>query len=225
VAKRDGKEITQLNALKAIIEKCRITCQFYLKIDFGLLVGIATIATILKLERLEVLTTIYQGRFFVLGVIILICYGLIFDRWLLTQWSEQELTDNEKRTVLKWSRRGITTQLLLHLLLVLSLSTYLIAYTGVYPRGYDEGKAITSIHIAIEKFKNEKGVFPKTLENLISQYPYVSRYVRKLGNDKLRYIVDENRGYVLWFAGFDEQLDTEDDFVHDRKSFTDNFGM
>lgn len=209
----------EFNTLREIIEKHRIACRFYLKIDFGLLVGIGTIATILKLERLELFRTVYGGRFFVLGVITLICYGLIFDRLLLSVWSEHEFTENEKRSVVKWSRRGITTQLLLHLLLVLSLSGYLIVFSGAYPRGYDEGKAIDWIQFGIEEFKNENGVFPETIENLVSRCPYISRYVRQLGNDRLRYVVDEKRGYVLRFAGFDRELDTEDDHVYDHKSF------
>ncbi|MBU4602754.1 hypothetical protein KKA86_06610 [bacterium] len=107
-----------LDNAKEIIRAERETCKFYLKMDFGFLAGAFSIFTILKLERVDIFKTIVGSKLFTTGIIALICYGLIFDYWLLIKWSLRDLTENQQKSVLKWSRVGIKIQLILHILLI-----------------------------------------------------------------------------------------------------------
>src|SRR5574337_416320 len=121
-----------MNEVKEIIEHHREACKFYLKIDFGLLAGVVTIFTILKMERLEILKTLFGVRFFISGIAALICYGLIFDRWALAQWSAPTRSESQQKMVLDWLKRGITVQLELHVLFVLLIAVGALSFSGGY---------------------------------------------------------------------------------------------
>ena len=88
-----------------------------------------------------------------------------------------------------------------------------------YSQGCSSGNAMASIMHSIENYNNEKKVFPKTLDDLISQYPDVLNDVNQLGRTKLLYTLDKTRGYVLQFAGSDGKLGTEDDVIEEHNYF------
>lgn len=203
-----------MDEIRRILDKQRQACHFLLKIDFGMLVGVASIFTFLKLERIEIFKTVLHGRIIFLSIIVLICYGLIFDWWTLAHWTKQEISIDRQKFVLFLSRLGISTQHILHIVLIMFVSGNIVGYS----EGYSEGYLIASIQTGIEKFKIDREVFPRTIEDLLLRYPHISNNVRQLGKDKLQYTIDEKRGYVLRFAGYDGRLNTKDDLVRDHNS-------
>lgn len=207
-----------LITIKEIVEKKRITCQFYLKVDFGMLAGIATVATILRLNRIEMFRYVSDVWLFPSGIIFAILYGLIFDRVLLSLWSKQRYTEKEKKLTLAWSSHGITIQLVLHLLLILTFFMFILGFSKGYATAHGSINSFLTIHSAIENFKHKNNKFPDTFLELNTQFPDISNELNSLGKDKVRYTLDKNRGFILRFADSDGRFNTNDDLVADHKS-------
>lgn len=78
-----------------------------------------------------------------------------------------------------------------------------------YEEGRRAGQAVRGIRNALAQFQRDNQRLPATLDEVA-----VAEYLGILGEGRIRYRLDEARGFELRFAGEDGALDTPDDKVH-----------
>ena len=84
-----------------------------------------------------------------------------------------------------------------------------------YSKGKKDGQAVRGITNVLAQFYEEKGRYPSSLNEV-----QVAEYVSVLGETRIRYSPNEQRGYELRFAGQDGLLDTSDDKQHYGREVT-----
>jgi hypothetical protein len=88
-------------------------------------------------------------------------------------------------------------------------------------QGYEDGKNTAAIQYSIERFKKSEGRFPSSLDELLGKYPDIEDNLNGVGENRIRYSQDEDKGYILRFCGFDNILDTDDDIILDHLQYMD----
>ena len=138
-----------MDEIREITNAVRDTCRFYLKIDFGFLAGIISIITILKLGPTELLVAMVDTRFFIVGMVILIIYGLIFDYWLLVKSLAKNSSEKQTKLVIRRTGQGIWIQLVLHILLISYISSFALGYSRGYVDNCNAKKATAPVAVGI----------------------------------------------------------------------------
>jgi hypothetical protein len=183
--------------MQEVIDKYRATCQFFLKMDLGFLAGIATLSTVFKLQRDEFIYFVYGEPELIVAFSIMFCFGLLFDRLLLWQWSKNESIPKNNARVLAWLGRGITAQVIVHILALIVIVVTIASYSS----GYVEGGTHARLQFAIEEYRLENGHYPANLADIIHKSSDINSSVNRIGIDNLSYKTDEKRGYILRIAG------------------------
>lgn len=215
--------MTGHNPITAIIEKHRNNCSFYVKLDLGILTIIGTIASILRLEKLEVFRFVSKIEYIVLFLIVLLGYGLIFDRLLLGLWDQIEFAVTDGTPFIKWVSRGTTIQVISHVLFIGLVGALALGSVSGYISGYDAALNVISIQQEIENFALEEKRFPKDIDELVNKFPITKFNIEELGTEQINYSTDETRGYILRYAGRDGKLNTPDDKIYDHESYAKFF--
>ena len=204
---------TQINSTSEIIENYRKTCIFYVKLDLGILLALISLATLLELERIEVIRSVEKIKFLIMVFFVLLSLGLIFDYWLLMSWTDSKTKHKTDKQILKLPKRGILLQVTIHILLIALIGSYGVGWATGFISGYDNAYAEGYIISRIEGFAIEEGKYPNNLDELAVKYPDTKNYIDYF-QSHIRYETNETVGYILKFPGNDGRLDTEDDRIY-----------
>lgn len=176
-------------------DKSRESVLFYVKIDLALIAAFATISTIFKFERTEVIQFLSSIKYVIVGLTLLACFGLILERKLASLidfYTNESIAKNIKK---------IKTYLFLHKGVHITTFLILAFYAGTYADNYIGDKindnARSEILKSANKFIDEKGRLPNDFDELLLSDLELEKKIRPVEASQIRYSLDAPKNHSL----------------------------
>ncbi|MBF6030798.1 hypothetical protein ICY20_23905 [Pseudomonas sp. P115] len=188
----------------------RQSARTYQKLDLTYLAAAGTLITALKISN-DTLIELGGGFFFgAIAFILLLANDTYTEQLIFSDWIESKKTEANREST-KTIERTLKRQPLFHLLF---LSCVLMYFFGM-AKGITDFRGDMHARSAIQDytslFFDKKSRPPKSMGELVGQYPRAADAHAKIDHEPLSFSVDEESSYKIIFAGRDRKFGTADD--------------
>ena len=190
---------------------------FILKLNFGILTGIVAVVSLLKYSKTEVYLLIGNTSIYFVSIGVVIIYGILTNAFIL--FKRHEILKNDISKTLNKIKIVSLVQYLLQIVIIIVIIMLAVNLGRDYRERHNIGYSIAKIQNAIEKYKNQNGIYPNNLNELNKQIS-IDEYLDDVGVENLKYQSNEN-DYKLIALGPDRKLGTSDDFAVDHQKYLD----
>ncbi len=199
-----------------ILKDLREHTRTFIKLDLGYLAAAGTLITALKIGLGETLGTIahypeFANFFIFICVIDVAIYLLVFNDWLS---ASSDVGIRQSSKIIQWL---LNIQPLLHLFFICSLILAPVYITIGGQQEFSRFEGIALFQENVESYISNKGIPPKSLEELTLNNPHIKLALKKLKGERIRFHTTAGKNYQITFAGQDNKFDTADDMdiTHD----------
>lgn len=182
-----------------ILERYRNTLHFYFKIDFGLLAVIGSIITILKFQRNEIFSFIFDIKYIVLAVLIIICFSFLIETMISLVAGNIYEKKKELKNIVMFIRYSIVFLAFFHAGIFGFVGSYIVGYSEVNVLLTQEEAIFNEIRKDVVDFFESNYRLPSSIYEIYQKYPSVKRDIDDYDGTVL-YEIKDSLSYEIIFG-------------------------